>query len=355
MPGETMTAVVVHGAGDLRVEDRPVPTPQQGEVLVRTEYVGVCGSDLAYYRAGKVGAFAIREPLVVGHEVVGRVAYDRSGIFAPGTPVAVHPATPGHRLPGQEGRPNIWPGSRYLGSAATLPHTQGAMSEFFCVRADQLRALPAELPTRRAVLAEPLGVALHAINRSGGVKGRQLLVSGAGPVGLLVAGAAKALGAGHVTVADLLDQPLARARQIGVDEVCRTDRDALPEGVFDIAIECSGAPAALSTALEATAWGGTVVQVGILPGEPRPVALAPLISREIDLRGSFRFIDEIDDAIDLLDRTPELGRVVSDVFPVSEARAAFDRACDAASSAKVAVRFPAASATESIPTQKDHR
>lgn len=355
MSNETMTAVVVHGAGDLRVEDRPVPMPQEGEVLVRTEYVGVCGSDLAYYRAGAVGDFAIREPLVVGHEVVGRVASDPSGTFAPGTPVAVHPATPGRRLAGQESRPNIWPGSRYLGSAATLPHTQGAMSEFFSVRTGQLRVLPDDLPMRRAVLAEPLGVALHALNRAGGVDGRRLLVSGAGPVGLLVAGAAKALGASHVTVADLLDEPLARARQVGADEVCRSDRDALPGGAFDIALECSGAPAALGTALEASAWGGTVVQVGILPGEPRPVALAPLISREIDLRGSFRFIDEIDEAIVLLATTPDLGLVLSDVFPVGEALAAFDRACDATASAKVAVRFPAADAAGPTPTQKDHR
>lgn len=339
---ETMTAVVVHGAGDLRVEQRPVPVPQLGEALVRAEYVGVCGSDLAYYRAGKVGAFEVREPLVVGHEVVGRVSSDPSGAFAPGTAVAVHPATPGRRLPGLEERPNIWPQSRYLGSAATLPHTQGAMSEFFCVRDDQLRALPAGLPMERAVLAEPLGVALHAINRAGTVAGRDLLVSGAGPVGLLVAGAAKALGARRVAIVDLLEQPLERARTIGADEIYRSGRDALPEGGFEVVIECSGAPAALSTALEAAAWGATVVQVGILPGEPRPVALAPIISREIDLRGSFRFIDEIDAAIALLEKTPELGHVLSDVFPVAEAPAAFDRACDASASAKVAVHFPTA-------------
>ncbi|SER93197.1 L-idonate 5-dehydrogenase [Propionibacterium cyclohexanicum] len=334
-----MTAVVAHGAGDMRLEQRPIPEPAPGEVLVRVAYVGVCGSDLGYYRAGRVGAFAIREPLVVGHEVVGRVETDPSGTLAAGTAVAVHPATPGEHLPGLDGRPNIWPQSRYLGSAATLPHTQGAMSQFFSPRADQLRVLPDGLPLDRAVLAEPLGVALHAINRAGGVGGRRLLVSGAGPVGLLVAGAAKALGARHVAVVDLFDEPLARARQVGADEVFRSDRDALPTGGFETVIECSGAPAALTAALDAAAWGATVVQVGILPGDARPVALAPLIAREIDLRGSFRFIDEIDHAITLLAENPSLGHVITDVFDARDAVAAFDRASDSRASAKVAVRF----------------
>lgn len=347
-----MTAVVAHGAGDLRLEQRPFPSPAPGEVLVRVAYVGVCGSDLGYYRAGRVGAFAIREPLVVGHEVVGTVESDPSGRLPAGTPVTVHPATPGEHRGGLDGRPNIWPGSRYLGSAATMPHTQGAMSQFFCPRADQLRVLPSDLPLERAVLAEPLGVALHAINRAGGVGGRHLLVSGAGPVGLLTAGAAKALGARHVAVVDLLDEPLERALRVGADEAFRSDRDRLPTGAFETVIECSGAPAALTAAMDAVAWGGTIVQVGILPGDARPVALAPLIAREIDLLGSFRFIDEIDRAIALLAEYPTLGGVITDVFDVGDAVAAFDRAADSRASAKIAIRFDAAATVPERTEQK---
>ncbi|WP_298456765.1 zinc-binding dehydrogenase [uncultured Cellulomonas sp.] len=339
-----MRAVVVHGAQDVRVEERaPVP-PGPGEVQVRIAYAGVCGSDLSYVHKGRVGSFVVREPLVVGHEVVGTVLADGRGADHPdalpaGTPVTIHPATPGTPRPGIEHRPSIWPGGRYLGSAATDPHTQGAMSDLFTARADQVRVLPPELPLERAVLAEPLGVALHAVRRAGGVQGRTVLVSGAGPVGLLAAGAAVALGARSVTVSDLLPEPLALARTLGAQHTVAIGDQAVPVEAFDVVLECSGAPQALTQAVRSAVRGGVVVQVGILPGEPAPVALADLVTREIDLRGAFRFDDEIDDAVRLLAATPALGAVVTHVLDADDAVAAFALASDARASSKVVLRF----------------
>jgi len=135
-----MRAVVVHGAKDVRVEEREPKAPGPQEVQVRIAYGGICGSDLHYYHEGKVGSFVVREPLVIGHEVVGRVvldgrvASDADHALVSGTPVTIHPASPGHALAGIEHRPNIWPETRYLGSAATWPHTQGAMSDLFTAR-----------------------------------------------------------------------------------------------------------------------------------------------------------------------------------------------------------------------------
>ncbi|ROR97743.1 L-idonate 5-dehydrogenase [Salana multivorans] len=329
-----MLAVVVHGAGDLRLEEREPVEPGPGEVQLAVAYVGICGSDLHYYRNGRVGAFEVVEPLVVGHEMSGTVVRDGDGVLAPGTPVTLHPATPGTPEPAILDRPSIWPGSRYLGSAATLPHTQGAAQSLVTVRTDQVRVLPDGLGLRTAALAEPLGVGLHAIRRAGGVAGRRVLVSGAGPVGLLAAGAAVALGA-EVTVSDVLAHPLGLALRLGVDSVVDlTSAEPTPEG-YDVVLECAGVPAALDTAVRSVRRGGVVVAVGMLPAQARPYTLAALVAREIDLRGSFRFDDEIDQAVELLAAHPSLASVVTDVFPAREAVAAFDRAVDPAVSSKV--------------------
>ncbi len=142
-----MKAAVIRGAHDLGVIEMPDPAPGPGEVVLSVDFVGICGSDLSYYSKGAIGAFQIRQPLVPGHEIVGRVVRDdRPYRLKPGTPVTIHPASPGSCLPGLEARPNIWPGSRYLGSAMTMPHQQGGMSTLLAVGADHLRVLPESLP-----------------------------------------------------------------------------------------------------------------------------------------------------------------------------------------------------------------
>ncbi len=179
-----MDAVVIGGKLDLTVADHPVPEPDAGQVRVRVGYVGICGSDLHYYSEGANGAFVVTEPLVPGHELSGWVDLDPSGLLSPGTPVTVHPARFGPEGPTPV-EPHLRPGGSYLGSAATTPHTQGAMSDYLVVDAGMIRTLPSDLPVRRAVLAEPLAVALHGAGRSGSLAGARVLVCGAGPIGLL--------------------------------------------------------------------------------------------------------------------------------------------------------------------------
>jgi L-idonate 5-dehydrogenase len=200
-----------------------------------------------------------------------------------------------------------------------------------------VRVLPGTLPVRRAVLAEPLGVALHAATRAGDLTGARVLVSGAGPIGLLALAAARARGAAAVTVSDVLAEPLARASALGADAVVRVGEEPLPTDAFDVVLECSGAPAAISAAGAAVRRRGTVVQVGMLPNEPRPVNLAPFISKEVALLGAFRFLDEIDDAVALLDARPELEQIVTDVLPLERAVEAFELARDSRRSSKVVV------------------
>ncbi|MFG2320351.1 L-idonate 5-dehydrogenase [Streptomyces tendae] len=341
---------VIHGAGDLRVEDVPAPLPGPGEALVAVRYGGVCGSDLHYWRHGGVGDFRLREPMLLGHEVVGTVlAYGSPDTPGPaaGTSVAVHPATPCGVCPEcAAGRRNVCRDTRYLGSAARFPHVQGGFAARIVVPAGQVRALPAGLGARRAALAEPLSVALHAVRRAGDLTGRHLLVTGAGPIGCLVVAAAKAAGAAHVTVTDLLPAALEYARAAGADTLVRAD-DPDDSGwpvEVDAAIEASGVAAGLDTCLRRVRRGGVVVQLGMLPPGQSPFAGNLLVSREIELRGAFRFDGEFDDALRLLATEPAFDALVSAVVPVRDAASAFELAADRSRSCKVLLDFGAAPA-----------
>ena len=338
-----MKTLFIHGREDIRLEDVPTPEPGPGEVRLRIAYVGVCGSDLHYYFNGANGAFVVKEPMAPGHEVSGVVDFDPSGKLDPGTPVTVHPATFGDPIPGIEDKRHLFPGGSYLGSASTHPHTQGGMSEFLIVKDFMVRPLPEGMDLRVAALAEPLGVALHGINVAGGVEGKSVVVSGSGPIGLLAAAAAVAKGAAEVVSTDVLAGPLDRARQLGARpvRVGGAGSAELPRGHFDVALECSGIPAAVSATIEAVRPAGVHAQIGMMGAGPQPIALATLIAKEIQLRGCFRFNTEIDEAIELLAARPEIADVVvTHVFAGNSADSAieaFTTAKDSDASGKVLV------------------
>ncbi|WP_105566611.1 zinc-binding dehydrogenase [Microbacterium halophytorum] len=332
-----MRAAFIDGKDTLEVRAAELPVPGDGQVRLKVDYVGVCGSDLHYYFEGANGEYAVREPLVPGHELAGRVDSDPSGAWPVGTPVTVHPARFGESVPGVEDAPHLWPGGSYLGSASTWPHTQGAMTEYLIVDERMVRALPSGLSVRRATLAEPLGVALHAVARAGDVAGRRVLVSGAGPIGLLAVVTAQARGAASVTVADVLPEALERAEALGADAVVRVGAEELPREAFDVVLECSGAPAAISAAAAAAVRRGVIVQVGMVPDRALPVNLAPLIAKEVELRGTFRFRDEIDAAIDLLAVRADVESVITHEYGLDDVVEAFATARDGKRSSKVVV------------------
>lgn len=332
-----MKAIVINGKLDLQEVELPSPEPGAGQVRLRMAFGGICGSDLHYYNEGANGEYVVREPLVPGHEVSGTVDLDPSGELAPGTPVTVHPATFGTPEPGIEDRRHLWPGGAYLGSASTWPHTQGGMSEYLLVDKEMVRVLPAGLPLRRAALAEPLAVALHGIRIAGGVDGKTVLVSGSGPIGLLAAAAALADGAAEVVATDVLTGPLERARALGVHGTIRVGVEEIPAMAFDVVLECSGVPGAISPAIAAARRAGIVVQVGMVPNEARPVNLAPLVSKEVQLRGTFRFDDEIDEAVRMLAATPSIEQVITHTLPAEQALEAFAAAKDSEASGKVVI------------------
>lgn len=334
-----MKAVVVHGKDDLRVEEIEDPACGGAEVLVEMEWGGICGSDVAYWQKGISGTAVLRDPLILGHEVAGHVAEigtDAAASLAArgieiGTLVTIHPATlVGEHQVAKEiaDRTNLWPEVRYFGSAAFRPHEQGGFSQFRAVRPDQLRLLPEGVSTKEAAIAEPFGVALHAISRAGDVTGRDVLVNGCGPIGVLAIAAAKAAGAKSVIAADLSDAALDIARRMGADQTVNPRRDErLPQDV-EVAIEASGAPRALGGVIAAVRRGGVLVQVGNLPGDEVSAALGNIVTREIDYRGSYRFIDEISQALELMARGVDVGPLMTHEVSIDDAVHGFELAAD---------------------------
>jgi L-idonate 5-dehydrogenase len=237
------------------------------------------------------------------------------------------------------GRTNLYPHVRYFGSAAFDPHTDGGFCELKAVRAEQVRPLPDGVTTRRGALAEPLAVAMHAVGRVGDLTGRSVLVNGCGPIGSLVVAAAKYAGAASVVAADVAPSSLLVAKAMGADEVVDLTAGGLPEDV-ELVFEASGAPAALGAVLHAAAKGGTVVQVGNLPGTPVPAVLGDLITRELTWIGSYRFAEEIDDAIAALADGLDVDPLMTHEFDLADAPEAMRVAGDRTTgSSKVMLRL----------------
>ncbi|RNE67308.1 L-idonate 5-dehydrogenase [Cryobacterium tepidiphilum] len=342
----TASAVVVHGPDDVRIEDVPVREPGANEAIIDVAYGGVCGSDIHYWKHGAVGESILRAPMVLGHEVVGVVsqaAADGSGPAA-GTAVAVHPARRDHsdtRFPAD--RPNLSPGISYLGSAARFPHTEGAFATRIVLPAAMLRALPDGLALKTAALAEPASVAWHAVSRAGDLSGKRVLVVGSGPIGALIIAIAKRAGAASIVAVDMHDTPLDIAREVGapVTETLRaSEADAIAAVDADVVFESSGNHRGLSSAIRGATRGGIVVMVGLLPTGDQPVPVSLAITRELQLVGSFRFNDEIDDVLAALaDGSLDLSPIVTHVFPAKHALEALAVASDASSSGKVLLDF----------------
>lgn len=339
-------ALVAHAAGDLRIDEVPLPQPAPDEAVVEVAFGGICGSDLHYWLHGAAGESILKAPLVLGHEISGvvvRPAADGSGPEA-GTAVAVHPATPGPgaaRYPAD--RPNLSPGCTYLGSAARYPHTDGAFSRYVTLPVRMLRPLPAGMSLRTAALIEPASVAWHAVSRAGDVRRKTALVIGSGPIGALAVAVLKRAGAARITAVDLHPKPLEIATAVGADHVINAaDTEAIAAVEADVVIESSGNHHGLASAINGAVRGGTVVMVGLLPTGMQPVPISLAITRELDLKGSFRFNNEIDHVIAALtDGSLHIEPVITHQFPLADALHAFEVAKDSTASGKVLLSFGA--------------
>ncbi|RAL16582.1 NAD(P)-dependent alcohol dehydrogenase [Aspergillus homomorphus CBS 101889] len=335
----TTTALVLHGAKDLRLESRPLSPPQGNEVQVAVRATGLCGSDLHYYTHGRNGDFVVRAPMCLGHESSGVVT-------AIGPEVRTHQV--GDRVAMEVGLPcrqcalcrqsryNICPGMQFRSSAKMFPHLDGTLMELTNHPADMCHKLPESVSFAGGALVEPLAVCLHAIRRSrpptrhevdlaqtAGEK-TSALIFGAGAIGLLLAAAlAVSENFSSILVADIDASRLAIAASLGLglktalipkadpahppppkdtpqaeqttyalqnaQRVAATLKEAAGVAAgFARVYDCTGVPACTQAGIYAAAAGAVLVQIGMgNPIQTLPVGAAAL--REVDIIGVFRY------------------------------------------------------------------
>jgi len=344
-----MHAIVCHASKDLRVDPQDEPQPLAPDQLrVRIARGGICGSDLHYYQHGGFGTVRLREPMVLGHEVsavIDAVGSD-AGTFKVGQRIAVSPSRPcGACRYCHQGLPNHCLNMRFYGSAMPFPHIQGAFRQSLVIETHQAHLLADDVSLAEGALAEPLSVGLHAIQRAGAVFGKRVLVTGCGPIGNLLIAGLRAAGAAEIVAVDLSASALACAEKMGAtrthniaDSADALKRYTAEKGYFDVMFEVSGSAQALRNGMECIAPRGVLVTVGL--GGDVSLALNLLVSREIDLRGTFRFHPEFAQAVDLLNRRViDVNPVISHTVPFSEAVQAFELAADKSQAMKVVLDF----------------
>ena len=264
---EVMPAAVYQGPGRVAVEERPVPRPSGGEVLVEVDHCGICGSDIHLLHEGWAGN---RPGLVAGHEFSGRIVALGDGVagWAVGEEV-VAGSSPrcGRCRRCLEGKPSQCENR----DGSIVDGHDGAFARYAVIRADALLRVPDGLTAREAALAEPLAVALHGITRSGAAEGDRVMVIGVGPIGALSIAALRARGIGPVLAVEPSEKRRRLAADLGADEVLEPSELELfapwePERIagraVHVVLECSGKKAAIEAGFQQLGRGGTLVLVG---------------------------------------------------------------------------------------------
>ncbi|SPF81772.1 L-idonate 5-dehydrogenase [Pseudoprimorskyibacter insulae] len=340
----------LYGQNDLRIETEEVAAPGPGQVMVAIAAGGICGSDMHYLSDGGIGTIRVREPIILGHEASGRVVAVGEGVtgLTPGDGVAINPSRPcGTCGYCTEGLPMHCLTMRFNGSAIRLPHEQGLFRDHLVLPATQCIKVPDSADLHAVACAEPLAVCLHAARMAGEIAGKRVLVTGAGPIGILCVAAAAAAGAAEIVVTDLQDAVLEVARQMGATRTINVARDgaemaryAADKGYFHLAFECSAAGPAIASAVASLRPRGVLVQVGVTGDTPVPINA--LVAKEIQFQGTHRFHEEFAEAVEaIVSGKINVAPIVTGRYPLEEAEAAFKAAADRSKSVKVHLEFNA--------------
>lgn len=306
----------------LRMEERPVPAPGPGEVLVRVRSVGVCGSDIHYFEHGRIADFIVEGPLVLGHESSGTVVAVGDGVddLPAGTTVAMEPGVPCAACEQcRAGRYNLCPDVQFFAT----PPVDGTFCEYVVLPRAFAHPVPDHVSFDAAALVEPLSVGVWACRKAEVRVGTRVLVTGAGPIGIMAALVARAHGASQVTVSDVNPDRLAFAGDLGFATVDTRDAQLPDSVVADVLIECSGAAPAIDAGIRSVAPAGTVVLVGMSPGTMAELPVGIIQGRELWLTGTFRYAHTYPTAIDLIaSGRIDLDALVSRAFPLDQAEQA---------------------------------
>lgn len=289
-----MQTVVISEPGAFAVAHRPVPVPGPGEVLVRVAACGICGTDLHTLAGSNPLA---RYPCVPGHEFAGWVEQTGPGVTVPaaGTPVSVDPSRScGTCRDCKRGRPNLCPDKGGYGS-----RRPGGFAEFAVVEATACEPLPPGMDPVIGALAEPVACVLHAMDRLGSPLGDDVLIYGAGPIGVIAAKLLARCGASSLSMVDRSQQRLSILPAAISSRA--TSADDLPGSQWDIVVDATGSPAAIADGLRRVRAGGRFLQLGVAPQEATvPFSPFDVYRRELTIIGSMALAGTFARAVALL-------------------------------------------------------
>lgn len=320
-----MRAAVLVRAGEIALEERPVPVPRPDEVLVRVTAVGVCGSDVHFYKDGHLGDWVVTEPLVLGHESGGTIVAIGDDVDPGriGERVSIepqHPSTTSRET--LRGDYNLDPHMEFY----AVPGTDGAFQEYVTIQSHFAHAIPDSVSDHAAALMEPLSVAIATARKAQFSPGDRVLVTGAGPVGIAIAQVARAYGAAEVIVSDIAEDRRAAALSFGATSVVdpsSPDFEAAVAGVDSFA-DASGAASAVKAGIQALRPAGRAVLVGMgLPEVPLPITA--IQNKELVVTGVFRYANTWPTAIALVaSGQVDLDRMVTGTFGLGAVREALE-------------------------------
>ena len=293
---KTMKVAVMTDLMTLEIKERSIPVPQEGEVLVRVEYVGVCGSDLHYYEHGRIGHYIVDDDFVLGHEIGGTVVELGPGVenLSLSTRVALEPQiTCGECEFCKGGKYNLCEDVIFFAT----PPIDGVFQEYVCHPANLCFPLPDNVSTMEGALIEPLSVGLHSAFQGNARLGQTAVVTGTGCIGLTALLALKAMGVSKIIVVDLVDARLEKAKELGADYVINGRNENTVERIleltdgkgFDLAIETAGAEITARQLIESAKRGATIVLVGYSASGEMTLPIGLALDKELEFKTVFRY------------------------------------------------------------------
>ncbi len=328
----SMRVAIMEGIGKMGFTQRPIPTPKEDEVLVKLEYVGICGSDMHYYETGAIGDLVVEPPFVLGHEPGGTVVEVGSKVthLKVGDRVALEPGkTCGHCRYCREGKYNLCPDVVFFAT----PPVDGVFQEYVAHQADLCFKLPDNVSTLEGALIEPLAVGFHAAIQGDAHLGQKAVVMGAGCIGLVSLMALKARGVQEVYVVDVMDKRLDKALELGATAVINGKKEdvvvrlnELTGGMgTDLAIDTAGSEFTVRQAIMAAAKGSTIVLVGYSRTGEMNMPTDFILNKELTLKSVFRYRHIYPIAIEAVaSGKVNLKGIVSNIFPLSDIQNAMD-------------------------------
>lgn len=327
-----MKVAVMNGIGKMGFEERRIPAAGDNEVLVKLEYVGICGSDLHYYETGAIGDYVVKPPFVLGHEPGGTVVEVGKNVthLKVGDRVALEPGrTCGHCEFCKTGRYNLCPDVVFFAT----PPVDGVFQEYVAHEADLCFKLPENVSTMEGALIEPLAVGFHAAMQGDAKAGQTAVVMGAGCIGLVTMMALKAMGVSKVYVVDIMQKRLDKAMELGADGVINGSEVNAVEAVMeltggkgcDLAIETAGTQITTVQTIHMTKKGSTIVLVGYSKSGEMTLPMSLALDKELTFKTVFRYRHIYPMAIDAVAAGKvNLKGIVTDIFSLDEAQKAMD-------------------------------